>query len=193
MSSTTKSAKPKQMGEKQYRERAQPANRMRFGLLEKKKDWQARAKDHKKKRDHIEKLKRTALERNPDEFYMGMVGRNLKSGLMKQQNKRSLDVKYNFKSDADEDKYLDNLLHKFKNKDEDVDEDDSVDFEEANLKKANDLNFVRLRLQTETKKLKKLKRSLQTTKISSLENKQNSHTHFASDDEEAEEIEKRME
>merc|ERR1712035_96020 len=149
-----KSAKPRQNGEHQYRERAQPANRARFGLLEKKKDWQARSKDHKKKRDHIEKLKRTALERNPDEFYMGVVGRNLKNGLLKSQNKKSLDVKYNFKTEADEDKYLDNLLHKFKNKPDDEVEEDNVDFEESNLKKANDLNFVRMRLQMESKKLK---------------------------------------
>jgi len=192
---STKSAKPRAQGEHHYRERAQPANRMRFGLLEKKKDWQARAKDHKKKRDHIEKLKRTALERNPDEFYMGMVGRNLKNGLLKQQNKRSLNVATNFKSEADEDRYLDNLLQKMRSRDEEPEDGGEVDFEEAALKRGNDLNFVRMRLMIETKKLKKMKKNLQATKMSSLNSnsKQNSHTHFASDDEEAEEIEKRLE
>jgi len=203
MSSTagTRSAKTPQLGEKKYRERAQPASRRRFGLLEKRKDWQARAQDYKKKRENLEKLKRTAQQKNPDEFYMGMVGRNLQNGILKEQKKKgtknSLDVKYNFADEEEEDKYLDNLLNKYKDtKPDDSEASDKVDFEEESLRRSYDLNFVRMRLQTESKKLDRMKRSLQFTsanpEATNIQQSSNAHTYFASDDEEAELIQQKL-
>ena len=56
-----------------HRERSQPAYRKKFGLLEKHKDYVARARDFNKKKNIIKKLKGVADEKNPDEFYRGMI------------------------------------------------------------------------------------------------------------------------
>jgi U3 small nucleolar RNA-associated protein 11 len=55
-----------------HKERAQPAARKKFGLLEKHKDYVVRAKDFHKKRDILKTLKKKASDRNPDEFYYKM-------------------------------------------------------------------------------------------------------------------------
>jgi len=57
---------------KTYRERAQPTQRRRFGLLEKKRDYQKRARDYKRKQRSLTRLRMAAELRNPDEFYFGM-------------------------------------------------------------------------------------------------------------------------
>jgi len=57
---------------KTHKERSQPSERKKFGLLEKKKDYVLRAKDFHKKEDAINALKRKAAYRNPDEFYFAM-------------------------------------------------------------------------------------------------------------------------
>ncbi|KAH8813278.1 U3 small nucleolar RNA-associated protein-like protein Utp11 [Xylogone sp. PMI_703] len=56
-----------------HKERSQPEERKRFGLLEKHKDYSARAKDYGEKKKKLRQLREKALERNPDEFYYGMV------------------------------------------------------------------------------------------------------------------------
>ncbi|KAK0665636.1 putative U3 small nucleolar RNA-associated protein 11 [Cercophora samala] len=58
-----------------HRERAQPLERARLGLLEKKKDYQKRAKDYKKKQTVLKSLREKAAEKNEDEFYFGMMSR----------------------------------------------------------------------------------------------------------------------
>ncbi|RYP89785.1 hypothetical protein DL770_004079 [Monosporascus sp. CRB-9-2] len=58
-----------------HRERAQPTERSRLGLLEKHKDYALRAKDHNKKKAQLKALKRKAADRNEDEFYFGMLSR----------------------------------------------------------------------------------------------------------------------
>ncbi|KAK4188499.1 small-subunit processome [Podospora australis] len=58
-----------------HRERAQPLERASLGLLEKKKDYQKRAKDYKKKKTILKSLKEKAADRNEDEFYFGMMSR----------------------------------------------------------------------------------------------------------------------
>lgn len=58
---------------KAHRERAQPANRTRFGLLEKKKDYVLRARDFQSKKKRLQAMKVKAAYKNPDEFYFGMV------------------------------------------------------------------------------------------------------------------------
>jgi U3 small nucleolar RNA-associated protein 11 len=56
-----------------HKERSQPANRSKFGLLEKHKDYIQRAKDHNVKKQRIQRLAQKASLRNPDEFNFGMI------------------------------------------------------------------------------------------------------------------------
>ncbi|EEU48961.1 uncharacterized protein NECHADRAFT_99031 [Fusarium vanettenii 77-13-4] len=58
-----------------HRERAQPLERQRLGLLEKHKDYSLRAKDFNKKKATLKALRDKAAERNEDEFYFGMLSR----------------------------------------------------------------------------------------------------------------------
>lgn len=56
-----------------HRERAQPLARARFGLLEKHKDYKERARSFADKKSRLQTLQREAHQRNPDEFYFGMI------------------------------------------------------------------------------------------------------------------------
>lgn len=56
-----------------HRERAQPSARIKFGLLEKHKDYKERARSFAEKQDRLQVLQRAAQQRNPDEFYFGMI------------------------------------------------------------------------------------------------------------------------
>ncbi|KAJ9152109.1 U3 small nucleolar RNA-associated protein 11 [Pleurostoma richardsiae] len=58
-----------------HKERAQPLERSKLGLLEKHKDYALRAKDYKKKQSTLKSLRQKAAERNEDEFYFSMVSR----------------------------------------------------------------------------------------------------------------------
>lgn len=60
---------------KQHRERGQLTSRKKYGLLEKKKDYQLRARDYHSKQATLKVLKSKAKERNPDEYYHGMVSK----------------------------------------------------------------------------------------------------------------------
>lgn len=68
MSSTFKNRIPK----RKYRERAQPSGREHLGLLEKKQDYVARAKNYHQREDMMNKLKTKANLKNSDEFYFKM-------------------------------------------------------------------------------------------------------------------------
>ncbi|PVH93764.1 U3 small nucleolar RNA-associated protein 11 [Periconia macrospinosa] len=56
-----------------HKERAQPEERAKWGLLEKRKDYKLRAADHREKKKRIKILKEKATDRNPDEFSFGML------------------------------------------------------------------------------------------------------------------------
>jgi U3 small nucleolar RNA-associated protein 11 len=56
-----------------HRERPQPHSRQKRGLLEKRKDYVLRAADYKRKSTTLKRLSEKASERNPDEFYFGMM------------------------------------------------------------------------------------------------------------------------
>ncbi|CAI6339881.1 unnamed protein product [Periconia digitata] len=56
-----------------HKERAQPEERAKWGLLEKRKDYKLRAADHRDKKKRIKILKEKAAERNPDEFSFAML------------------------------------------------------------------------------------------------------------------------
>jgi len=77
MSSSMRNAVPR----RSHRERPQPYSRTKRGLLEKQKDYVLRAKDYKRKEATIKRLTEKALERNPDEFYFGMVRERTRGGV----------------------------------------------------------------------------------------------------------------
>ncbi|GAA5970518.1 hypothetical protein JCM11641_007336 [Rhodosporidiobolus odoratus] len=66
---------------RQHRERSQPANRQKLGLLEKHADYVKRARDFHSKEDRIQKLKEKASFKNKDEFYFGMIKSKTKGGV----------------------------------------------------------------------------------------------------------------
>ncbi|ODQ63929.1 U3 small nucleolar RNA-associated protein 11 [Nadsonia fulvescens var. elongata DSM 6958] len=61
------------IAKKQHKERAQPIERKKLGLLEKKKDYQLRSKDYHAKQARLKLLRKKVSERNPDEFHHGML------------------------------------------------------------------------------------------------------------------------
>ncbi|KJE90194.1 Utp11 protein [Capsaspora owczarzaki ATCC 30864] len=66
-----------------HKERSQPADRARFGLLEKKKDYKLRAADFHSKERRLRALQQKANTRNPDEFYFGMIKSSTDRGVHK--------------------------------------------------------------------------------------------------------------
>ncbi|KAL8952857.1 MAG: hypothetical protein Q9222_001249 [Ikaeria aurantiellina] len=56
-----------------HKERAQPVQREKWGVLEKHKDYSLRAKDYNEKRKRLKILREKAAERNPDEFSYSML------------------------------------------------------------------------------------------------------------------------
>jgi U3 small nucleolar RNA-associated protein 11 len=56
-----------------HKERAQPLERQKWGLLEKRKDYKLRAADHKHKKAKLKLLSEKARDRNPDEFSFKML------------------------------------------------------------------------------------------------------------------------
>jgi U3 small nucleolar RNA-associated protein 11 len=56
-----------------HKERAQPQARKHLGLLEKHVDYKKRAVHHHAEKSKLQRLRRKATMRNPDEFYMGMT------------------------------------------------------------------------------------------------------------------------
>ncbi|VVT54105.1 uncharacterized protein SAPINGB_P003909 [Magnusiomyces paraingens] len=57
---------------KQHRERSQPLERRKLGMLEKKKDYKLRSQDYHAKQAQLQLLRKKAEERNPDEYYHEM-------------------------------------------------------------------------------------------------------------------------
>ncbi|KAJ6426083.1 hypothetical protein OIU84_026629 [Salix udensis] len=78
---------------KAHKERAQPQARKRFGLLEKHKDYVARATAFHKKEETLRRLKEKAASRNPDEFYFGMIKSKTVDGVHRPQRK-ILDISF---------------------------------------------------------------------------------------------------
>ena len=66
---------------REHRERHQPAARQGLGLLEKHKDYVVRARNFHAKEARIGQLRAKAANRNPDEFYFGMLAGSTKGGI----------------------------------------------------------------------------------------------------------------
>ncbi|KAF9179264.1 UTP11-like, U3 small nucleolar ribonucleoprotein [Haplosporangium sp. Z 767] len=64
-----------------HKERSQPLARQKYGLLEKKKDYIARARDYHSKQDRLKAMREKAAFRNPDEFYFKMINTRTKDGV----------------------------------------------------------------------------------------------------------------
>jgi len=64
-----------------HRERAQPTERKKWGLLEKHKDYSLRAADHNLKKRKLRALQSKAADRNEDEFYFGMMSSSSAGGV----------------------------------------------------------------------------------------------------------------
>jgi U3 small nucleolar RNA-associated protein 11 len=66
---------------REHLERHQPEARARFGLLEKHKDYVARAKNFHSKEKRLATLREKAANKNPDEFYFKMLSSRTKGGV----------------------------------------------------------------------------------------------------------------
>jgi len=78
---------------KVHKEREQPGARRKLGLLEKKSDYQLRARDYHRKQDAITGLKKKASNKNPDEYYFKMNSSQTKNGLHMLKRDNSKDFK----------------------------------------------------------------------------------------------------
>ncbi|KAL1304546.1 hypothetical protein AAFC00_003525 [Neodothiora populina] len=139
-----------------HKERAQPLERQKWGILEKHKDYSLRAKDHNEKKRRIKLLKQKAADRNPDEFAFGMMSTTTKNGVkITQRGKEngnpgvlSMDVVKLLKTqDAG---YLTTILQQTKREKEKVQKDVmlagvGVDTAPANKKKSFDDDGMEIR------------------------------------------------
>lgn len=75
-----------------HKERHQPAERRKLGLLEKHSDYVERAKDYNKKKKYVKNLQKKAANKNPDEFYFQMNSSEVKNGIHVNKKDNYLDA-----------------------------------------------------------------------------------------------------
>lgn len=74
-------------GQRDHLERHQPEARKHLGLLEKKKDYKLRSRAFHLKQNKLKKLRKKALNKNPDEFCFHMINSEMKDGLHYEKEK----------------------------------------------------------------------------------------------------------
>jgi U3 small nucleolar RNA-associated protein 11 len=135
-----------------HKERSQPVARQHLGLLEKKKDYKKRAVDYHRKQDKIVQLKIKAAMRNPDEFYFGMENAQMTNGKhQKKMEVRNKELEHQIGADA------------------------------VRLMKDQDLSYVRMQKQKDSKKRERLQASLHYLDADS----KRKHTIFVESEEQA--------
>eukprot|EP00002_Diphylleia_rotans_P004652 TRINITY_DN13532_c0_g1_i1.p1 TRINITY_DN13532_c0_g1~~TRINITY_DN13532_c0_g1_i1.p1 ORF type:complete len:257 (+),score=81.94 TRINITY_DN13532_c0_g1_i1:50-820(+) len=142
-----------------YKERAQPKERSRLGILEKKKDYVQRARNYQQKQLVLQKLREKAALRNPEEFHHAMINAETQDGV-------SVDLKRVKKK----------RTHKMTKSGK------KVPLETVALH--HDANYIMLQKTKEDKKVEKMKEELHFAAAAS-ESSERKHTIFVEDDEEA--------
>lgn len=132
-----------------HKERSQPQNRSHLGFLQKKKDYVVRAKDYHKKEDRINAMKLKASMKNPEEFYFGMHNAQVQDGKHRRTN------------EAEHKKF-----------------EEEVGSDTIRLMKDQDLSYIRMQKQKDTKKAEKLRATLHALDAPVQKRK---HTIFVSD------------
>jgi U3 small nucleolar RNA-associated protein 11 len=144
-----------------HKERSQPQARSHLGILEKKQDYKKRAKNYHSKEERIQAMQRKASMKNPDEFYFGMHNAQVQDGRHKQTEQAMQ-------------KEL----------------EDRIGADAVRVMKDQDLSYVRMQKQRDTKKAQRLKESLHliganATPDTATARKQAKHTLFLDSKEKA--------
>lgn len=114
-----------------HKERSQPQHRAHLGILEKKKDYKARAIDYHRKEDRINAARQKASFRNPDEFYFGMHNAQVSDG----KHRKTVEAKQKeFEA--------------------------QIGMDTVRIMKDQDLSYVRIQKQRDAKKIERLQSSL---------------------------------
>lgn len=145
-----------------HKERSQPTARQHLGFLEKKQDYKKRAVNYHRKEDRIQAMQRKATMRNPDEFYFGMHNAQVKDG-QHQQTEEAMQKELS----------------------------DQIGAEAVRVMKDQDLTYVRMQKQKDSKKAQRLKESLHligAKQQSSLSTRSAKHTIFVASKDQAEEF-----
>lgn len=171
MSSWKKAGKSNQ---KVHRERHQPAARKHFGLLEKKKDYQLRAKDKNEKTETLKLLGKRALNRNPDEFYHHMVNSQMIDDVSIQMNILSLLFSF-----------YNNILILLQEHHENEQEDEHSP-EQIQLMQTQDVKYITMKKTIEANKIQKMQSELHM--IDEANKIKNTHTFFTDSGDEDTEI-----
>ena len=124
------------------------------GFLERKKDYVVRAKDFHRKEDRINAMREKAAMKNPDEFYFGMKNSLLRDG------------KHRKTQQAERRKF-----------------EEEVGMDTVRIMKDQDLSYVRMQKQKDSKKIEKLQSSLHFIGVPSKKRK---HTVFVESQDQAE-------
>lgn len=114
-----------------HKERSQPLARNHLGLLEKKKDYRARARNFHSKEDRIKSMRTKASQKNPDEFYFGMRKSEVRDG-----------------------------AHRKTEETQQQELEEQIGPEAVRIMKDQDLTYVRMQKQKDSKKVERLQSSL---------------------------------
>lgn len=145
-----------------HKERSQPTARQHLGFLEKKQDYKKRAVNYHRKEDRIQAMQRKATMRNPDEFYFGMHNAQVNQDGQHQQTEAAMRKELS----------------------------DEIGAEAVRVMKDQDLTYVRMQKQKDSKKAQRLKESLHLIGAGKQSSKQSKakHTIFVASKDQAEQF-----